>query len=85
MPRRSKDGNYILSAGEIGSFVVCPEAWRLRMVERVHITATESVQIGKKLHAEWVRRFDQATYLRFGSVIILGLMIMAIGLHLLLR
>lgn len=62
--RKSKEtGRYILSAGEIGAYTVCPESWRLRSIAKKASTHTESAVLGKKLHAEWAEGIDESVYL----------------------
>ena len=34
MPRQNEYGKFILSAGEISTYEVCPEAWRLSHVQK---------------------------------------------------
>ena len=35
MPRKNEYGKYIFAAGEVSSFVICPEAWRLNYMEQI--------------------------------------------------
>ncbi len=63
MARRLKDGRHIFTASEVGAFVVCPEAWRLRSIERTKTAYSPELEQGSGLHDEWVRYHDDATFL----------------------
>jgi hypothetical protein len=71
----------ILSAGEISSYIVCPEAWRLG---RLHGDAgaargsTDRTKRGREMHASWADRVDEARYLLLGIRVLLYLLILAI-------
>jgi len=75
MARKNKDGRIILSAGEIGAYTVCPEAWRLKVVERAKSIHAESVVTGQALHEAWANKIDDAAYLhnrvRFVALLII--------------
>ncbi|RMG41449.1 MAG: hypothetical protein D6719_08505 [Candidatus Dadabacteria bacterium] len=65
MATKTEYGKYILSAGEIGAYTVCPEAWRLRTVEKARANDnSESIEHGNRMHQEWVREFDQLIEMR---------------------
>ena len=85
MARKSSSGRYIISAAEVGSFVVCQEAWRLREISKVKSTKDQSVYEGGKLHQDWASRFDEASYLSQAVRVILLLMLLAIFFHLLMQ
>ena len=78
MARQTENGKYILSAGEIGSYVVCPEAWRLRTVEQIKGRKGESTAKGKDLHQEWVKRYDETVFLRRSARLIVLLVLCAV-------
>ncbi len=63
MARKSSTGKFIISAGEIGSYIVCPEAWRLKSVVRTKREAPVSIKTGSALHHEWARNYDEILYL----------------------
>jgi hypothetical protein len=69
----------IISAGEVATYVVCPESWRL---ERLHGTSgsdrSENSRMGKRLQTSWAENLDEARYLLIGVRIILYLVILAI-------
>ena len=73
MARKNEFGKYILSAGEVGAFTVCPEAWRLKMVEKVKGTRASSADEGLKLHAEWAEKYTEAEWLREGAMFVIAL------------
>lgn len=63
MARKNEYGRFILSAGEIGAYTVCPEAWRLKSVARIKATTAPSVALGRELHREWASEIDEAAKL----------------------
>jgi hypothetical protein len=77
MARKNQDGRFILSAGEIGAYTVCPEAWRLKAIEKAKSVHADSVIAGRELHAEWATKFDEATYLGQRVKFVLALLIIA--------
>jgi len=79
--KRSGSGKYILSAGEIGSYTVCPEAWRLKTIAKVQRAHADSVQAGEKLHLEWAKNFDEALFLSKGVRLILFLIALTIVIY----
>ena len=76
MARRTTDGKFILSAGEIGAYVVCPEAWRLTQVDRVKQKRSERSSTGEQLHKEWAETVDESFYLSRGVRIVVLLIIL---------
>lgn len=78
MPRTNEYGQYILSAGEIASYVVCPEAWRLKNLEKVSAAFQKNVKTGHELHKEWTENLDEAFYFTKGSKLILLLIGIAV-------
>lgn len=76
MARRGAGGKFILSAGEIGAYTVCPEAWRLQKVERVKPTYADTVREGEEAHAEWAKNVDKGVLLaRDGKLFLLLLLV----------
>lgn len=63
MARKTSYNRVIFSAGEIGAYSVCPEAWRLRTLERVRVDRTKAMQQGQELHEEWVAKFEETVTL----------------------
>lgn len=63
MPIKSPTGKTILTAGEVGAFCVCPEAWRLRSLEHARSLKTPEVKEGRRLHDEWAATIHEAVYL----------------------
>lgn len=78
MPRKSDFGKYIYSAGEIGEYVVCPEAWRLKMLRGVKSTQREDSKRGTELHQQWAEEYDESLFLSRGVKIAATLIIVAI-------
>ncbi len=81
---KSKSGKNIITAGEVASFVVCPEAWRLQQVARVRPAYTPSKQAsegsrqGKHLHKEWAKTLEEAQFLIRGVRLIVYLIGIAV-------
>jgi len=70
----------ILSAGEVATYVVCPEAWRLERIQGSTGSrhATKRTMEGRQLHASWAEMVDEARHLLYGVRIILYLLVLAI-------
>lgn len=81
MAKKSATGKFIISAGEIGSYTVCPEAWRLKVLEGVERFAASSVVKGDKLHREWAKNYDEAAYLSRGLKVLLLMVVFAIVIY----
>lgn len=81
MARKTAEGRYILSAGEIGSFTVCPEAWRLKNLVKVRSSKSESILKGLSLHAEWAVQNDEVLFLAQAIRMILLLILLFILLY----
>jgi hypothetical protein len=83
MARKTEYGKFIISAGEIGAYSVCPEAWRLSMIERVKALKDASTDRGATLHKAWARSYDDAVFFTKGVKLIIALVFAAIAFHLL--
>ncbi|RIL06775.1 MAG: hypothetical protein DCC75_10590 [Proteobacteria bacterium] len=81
MTQESAKKPIILSAGEIGSYTVCPESWRLRVIERRRVEALPASSEGRKLHRLSVQKYDQASHLLTKVKILLALLGTAIVLY----
>ncbi|MCB0334672.1 MAG: hypothetical protein KDD62_00160 [Bdellovibrionales bacterium] len=62
MPRKNEYGKYIFAAGEVSSFVICPEAWRLNYMEQVDKIIVPQVKEGDVLHKQWSDDIKDAAY-----------------------
>jgi hypothetical protein len=78
MARKNSLGRYVLSAGEIGSYTVCPEAWRLRMVSRVKSLDAESKHRGADLHRAWAKLYEDSVYLSRGVRLVVALTLLLV-------
>ncbi|MGI6680147.1 MAG: CRISPR-associated protein Cas4 [Bdellovibrionota bacterium] len=71
------NGKYIISAGELGIYVVCPYAWKLKSVSHKKLenadVQKESTE-GKKLHKEWSKETEDIHILRTKKSLVLGLL-----------
>lgn len=60
MPSKLPDGSFIIAAGEIAEFTVCPRSWHLR--NRLAATTTASPSplsaAGQESHASWAAQAD---------------------------
>ena len=84
MARKNEYGKYILSAGEIGAYTVCPEAWRLNNVVKVTTQKSlERIERGNALHQEWAKNYDEAIYFTRHIRLIVSLVILTILIFLL--
>lgn len=76
---------YIIPAGQVGTFIVCPEAWRYEAIEFKN-TKTKSAKVrnslksqqGRELHLAWAEKFDRYFFLLKGAKYILRLIILAL-------
>ena len=71
MAHRNGYGRYILSAGEIASYTVCPEAWRLREIQHVDSLYVDTIKKGKDLHHQWAAGVNEAMFLTWSVRLIL--------------
>ena len=85
MGRISKSGRYIISAAEVGSFVVCQEAWRLKQLNRRESSKSDKSIEGGKLHQVWASQIDEANFLSRSVRIIILLILIAIFFQLMTR
>jgi hypothetical protein len=79
---KNKDQRIVLSAGEIGAYTVCPEAWRLRVLAGAdRERASEKIEAGGKLHRDWSDKIEDALYLKHRIKFVVALIISAILLY----
>ena len=78
MAHKNIYGKIILSAGEVGTYTTCPEAWRLEVVERIRPEHGAEVRQGEELHKEWAWQLDEAMYFTRSVRLILFLIILAL-------
>jgi CRISPR-associated protein Cas4 len=75
MARPNPEGGYIIAAGEVGAFSVCPQAWHLawHTKKREQSPNSQSV-LGQALHKDWSRVFEEsitfAVWLRYLAVLV---------------
>lgn len=81
MARRNKFGKYIISAGEVGSYTVCPESWRLTEIEHVKAKRSSVSKLGRQLHRDWASDYDQALFVTRGLRLIVLLILAAIAFY----
>ena len=79
------NGKPIFSAGEVGAYSVCPESWRLSMLDKVKTSKSDAAVRGHELHREWATKVDESVYLSHRIRFVLGLVIAAVCAYLLLK
>ena len=77
MKRTLANGRHVIAAGEVGAYTVCPESWRLRMIEAVKTERSSTKREGIRLHAEWAKKYDESVLLVRLIRILLGSIILA--------
>lgn len=75
-----------MAAGEIGAFSVCAQAWKLKWVDKQGSSfALAEKTLGKKLHSEWSRVFDESLelgqWIRYVAVLICTALVVFILLN----
>lgn len=64
LARRNPKGGFIISAGEVGAFTVCPQSWHLLWNNRAKQQRGEDRSVsnsrGELLHAEWSGFFEES-------------------------
>ena len=78
MARKSLYGKFILSAGEIGSYTVCPEAWRLTSMRSKKNSASKNSKVGEELHRTWASDNDEVIFLTKGAKLVIFLIILTL-------
>ncbi len=78
MARKSASGKFIISASEVGSFVVCQEAWRLRELENAKKQRADDNPDGRKSHKDWANELDYYHFLKRAWPHILLLILLSI-------
>lgn len=84
MAKKTEFGKFILSAGEIGAYTVCPEAWRLTAIEKVDTLKSENVVLGIDMHKRWAKGYDEAVYFAREVKLLVLLVGVAVLLHVLM-
>ena len=83
MARQNEYGKFIISAGEIGAYTVCPEAWRLSNVEGVRTRSSKDrIKKGNEMHREWAQKYDDAVYFGRHVKLIVFLLIATVAIFL---
>ncbi len=85
MARKTEYGKYILSAGEVGAYTVCPESWRLRIVEQVRANKEAKSHEGRAAHSEWAKTYEEVVYLGRKAHLIFVLLITAAVIYLIIQ
>ena len=79
MPYKQRDGRWIIPAGEVGVYALCPESWRLKYLEKVPTKAAEhSQEAGAAAHSKWAHDLEEAIYLTHRVRFVLLLIVAAV-------
>jgi hypothetical protein len=73
----SRHARGLISAGEVGQVVFCPEAWRIRLMMGRKGERSEKSEFGKVEHDDWGGIVDQLEAVRVGLRVLFGLCIAA--------
>jgi CRISPR/Cas system-associated exonuclease Cas4 (RecB family) len=79
--RKNPQGGYIIAAGEVGTFSVCPKAWQLSFSKADKVQApNDRSLLGQALHQDWTSFFEESltlsVWIRYLAVLVC-LMLMA--------
>ena len=90
MNQEQKPRRVIFAAGEVGTYVLCPESWRLKYRQQEKpakrsVTSTTQVSRGQEAHRAWTRNFDEALFLKRNVKLILALILLAIAMYIILH
>jgi len=73
VPSKLPDGSFIIAAGEIAEFTVCPRAWHLRQSDRkAEVIAPESAT-GTAQHQTWAAQADHLFVAAWYAKFVIGL------------
>lgn len=73
MPSKLPDGSFIIAAGEIAEFTVCPRAWQLRQRNSEPKVRTEGSALGKSSHRNWTEKADKLFVSASQAKLVVGL------------
>ena len=85
MPRKNKDDEFILSAGEISTYILCPENWRLNQIENIKPKQSRESKEGTVEHQSWTKELNDAIYYTWASRIIILLMFLIVIVYIFTR
>ena len=75
MARANPEGGYIIAAGEVSAFSVCPKAWHLAWhVASRRESGNPNSALGQRLHRDWSTFFEESlrlgTWIRYLAVLV---------------
>lgn len=75
MARPNPEGGFIIAAGEVSAFSVCPKAWHLAWhVASKHAVGSPNSALGQRLHRDWSTFFEESlrlgTWIRYLAVLV---------------
>lgn len=68
----------IFSASEVGNYVVCPEAWRLKYLVRSSFRKPGADDVGQQLRKRWVENQELSAQLRYYTKVVFCLLLMLV-------
>ena len=77
MPRKNSDGKYVISAGDVASYTVCPMSWALEQ-QGVKKDFGNASKEGLELQKEWKRGFNDAVFFTRSVNLIIALIILIV-------
>ena len=88
MAKRNEYGKYIISANEIATYVVCPQAWYINNQDS-NILKKSDYEMKKSRHSSniqdsWIKNFKDAIFFTRSTIFIIVLMVVTF-LFLLIR
>ncbi len=73
VPSKLPDGNFIIAAGEIAEFTVCPRAWFLRQQLETNKVTSQSSASGQTSHESWTEKADNLFVSASRAKLVVGL------------
>ena len=85
MATKEPNGQYIIAAGEVGAFSVCPMSWKLKWIDKEQGRVETSVALGQRLHHDWSNIFEESLvlgrWIRYLAVLITTAAVVFLLLH----
>ena len=80
MIKKSK-GRYIISAGEVGIYAVCPHSWKLKSILKKNYknSKNDNIKMGLALHKDWSKKTEDIHKLSIKMAIVLCLMFFSVS------
>lgn len=79
---KTAEGKFIISAVEVSTFVVCPEAWRIKTFSKTKQQQSAAACEGSDLHRQWAERYGEVIDLLWRTKLVICLIVIMIVLFL---